>query len=52
MPMFILPVTYHGPSVLMSAAIEALGVALESLPHGLQHLVLANCKISNKGEGL
>ncbi len=31
------------------AAIESLGTALENLPHGLQHLVLANCKISNRG---
>ncbi len=35
--------------LILYAAIESLGSALDNLPHGLQHIVLANCKISNRG---
>ena len=35
----------------LAAAVESLGLALEHLPHGLQELVLANCKITPRGEG-
>ena len=31
-------------------AMESRGGALESLPHGLHHLKLANCKISTRGK--
>ena len=41
-----LPHTYtHATS-----AMESLGGALESLPHGLHHLKLANCKITTRGK--
>ena len=30
-------------------AVESLGSALETLPHGLQQLILANCKMTVKG---
>ena len=35
---------------MICSAVEALGSAMESLPHGLHHLTLANCKISVKGK--
>lgn len=34
---------------LLVSAVEALGSAIESLPHGLQMIKLVNCKITPRG---